>query len=142
MAPDLILSGGSLFTAGMSRSRPGAVAVTAGRISAVGTDDDVLALRGPRTQVIDARGRLLIPGFQDAHVHPVMGGVEMTRCDVHACESAEEILAAIVAFAAAHPDEPRAGPMVSGGHRPRHARQAGGRVSEEGGGRPQGGTQD
>lgn len=105
MAPDLIISGGAIFTAGMLRSRPGAVAVTAGRISAIGTDEDVLALGGPLTQVIDARGRLLIPGFQDAHVHPVMGGVEMMRCDVHACESAEEILAVIATFAAAHPDD-------------------------------------
>ena len=75
MAPDLIISGGAIFTAGMSRSRPGAVAVTAGRISAIGTEEDVLALGGPLTQVIDARGRLLMPGFQDAHVQPVMVGV-------------------------------------------------------------------
>jgi len=105
MLADLIFSGGSIFTPGMTRSERGAVAVADGRIVAVGADDEVLALRGTGTEIVDATGQLLIPGFQDAHVHPVMGGVDMLRCDVHDCDSVDEVLATIAAFAAAHPDD-------------------------------------
>ncbi|MGE3813457.1 MAG: amidohydrolase, partial [Candidatus Nanopelagicales bacterium] len=83
--PDLILAGGSLWTEGMASPRTGALAVADGRIVAVGDDADVLALRGARTEVVDVAGGLVLPGFQDAHVHPVMAGVDMNRCDVHHC---------------------------------------------------------
>ena len=101
----MILVGGSLFTAGWNTSRRGALAVERGRIVAVGTDAEVMELRGPHTEVIDVTGRLLLPGFQDAHVHPVMAGISLLRCDVHHCASAEEILATIIDYAVSHPDE-------------------------------------
>jgi predicted amidohydrolase YtcJ len=104
--PDLILAGGSLWTEGMAEPRAGALAVAGGRIVAIGDDADVLELRGPRTEVVDVAGGLVVPGFQDAHVHPVMAGVDMNRCDVHHCESAEEALAAIRSYAEANPDLP------------------------------------
>lgn len=103
---DTVLVSGSLFTAGLAASRPGAVAVAGGRIVAVGTDDEVLGLRGPRTEVVDLRGGLLVPGFQDAHVHPVAAGVDMLRCDVHHCGSAEETLRVVAEYAAANPGLP------------------------------------
>lgn len=105
MHAETIVSGGSLFTAGWEGSRPGAVAWAGGRIIAVGSDDDVADLRGPHTRIIDAAGRLVIPGFQDAHVHPVMAGVGMLRCDVHDCTSADEVIREITTFAQAHPDD-------------------------------------
>ena len=103
MKVDTIVAGGSIFTAGWETSRRGAIAWTDGRIVAIGSDDDLAALCGPDTEVIDASGRLVLPGFQDAHVHPVMAGIGMLRCDVHECTSAEEALATIAAFDAAHP---------------------------------------
>lgn len=103
MQAEAIITGGSLFTGGWSGSRRGAIAWSAGRIIAVGSDEDVLILRGPRTEIIDATDRLVLPGFQDAHVHPVMAGIGMLRCDVHECSSAEEALSAIAAFDAEHP---------------------------------------
>jgi predicted amidohydrolase YtcJ len=105
-AADTVFVGGSLFTAGMSGSAPGAVAVASGRITAVGTDAQVRELVGPSTEVVDLAGGLLVPGFQDAHVHPVMAGVDMLRCDIHHCHSADEALAVIAAYAAAHPELP------------------------------------
>ncbi|MEO5610456.1 MAG: amidohydrolase, partial [Ornithinibacter sp.] len=66
---DHIFSGGPVFTADAVQSRPTAVAVDGGRIVAVG-HDEVLDLAGPGTERVDLRGRLLVPGFQDAHVHP------------------------------------------------------------------------
>jgi len=103
---DTAFVGGSIFTTGMARSAPGAVAVSGGRIVAVGTDDEVRELVGPRTDVVDLTGGLLVPGFQDAHVHPVMAGVDLLRCDIHHCDSAEEALATIARYAAEHPDLP------------------------------------
>jgi len=102
---DLAYTGGRLFTAGWSESRPGGVAVRDGRIVAVGTDDELRELVGPRTEVVDLAGGLLLPGFQDAHVHPVMAGVDMLRCDLHHAESAEDCLRLIAAYAAAHPEQ-------------------------------------
>ena len=64
----------------------------AGRIAAVGPDDELAALAGPDTDVVDLAGGLLLPGFQDAHVHPVMGGLAMLQCDLHGTTSAQECL--------------------------------------------------
>lgn len=81
----------------------GAVAVDAGRIVAVG-GDEVRALAGPRTDEVDLGGGLLVPGFTDAHVHPVQGGLERMRCDLSEVEGRAGYLGHIAAYAAAHPD--------------------------------------
>jgi predicted amidohydrolase YtcJ len=52
-----------------------AIAVSDGKITAVGNDDDILRLRGPHTQVIDGRRRTIIPGLNDSHMHPIRGGL-------------------------------------------------------------------
>jgi predicted amidohydrolase YtcJ len=103
---DTVFVGGTIFTSGMVRSAPGAVAVSGGRIVAVGPDDAVRELVGPSTDVVDLAGGLLVPGFQDSHMHPVLAGIDMLGCDIHHCESADEALAVIAAYAAAHPELP------------------------------------
>lgn len=100
---DLVFQGGRAFLADAARSTAQAVAVTGGRISAVG--HDLSALIGPHTEVIDLAGRLLVPGFQDAHVHPVWGGLDMLRCDLAPLATRDEYLARIAAYAGAHPDD-------------------------------------
>src|SRR4029077_14252924 len=52
-----------------------AIAITAGKIAAVGNDDEILRLRGPQTRVIDGRRRTVIPGLNDSHMHPIRGGL-------------------------------------------------------------------
>jgi predicted amidohydrolase YtcJ len=52
-----------------------AVAITDGKISAAGTNDEVLRQRGPATVVIDGNGRTVIPGLNDSHMHPIRGGL-------------------------------------------------------------------
>jgi predicted amidohydrolase YtcJ len=104
--PDLVLAGGSIWTEGMTSSRPGAVAVQGGRILAVGDEEQVLELRGAATEVVDVAGGLVLPGFQDAHVHPVMAGVDLLRCDLHGTADADETLAVIRRYAEQHPDRP------------------------------------
>ncbi len=101
---DLVFTGGPVFTANTVRSRARTVAVKDGRIIAVG-GDDVRDLTGPSTEVVDLAGRLLVPGFQDAHAHPVWGGLDMLRCDLAAYSTATEYLEVIRAFGLANPDD-------------------------------------
>ncbi|WP_225097561.1 amidohydrolase [Streptomyces sp. CoH27] len=101
MHADLLFTGGPVLTPeGRTAS---AVAVTGDRITAVG-HDEVRELAGPRTEVVDLAGRLLLPGFQDAHVHPVPAGLELSQCDLTGARTAEESVAAVRAYADAHPD--------------------------------------
>ena len=101
--PDLVFAGGRIFAANGRPPFDGAVAVRNGRIVAVG-DADVAELAGPDTRVVDLAGGMLIPGFVDAHVHPVQGGLERMRCDLSVVENREAYLDLIRAYADAHPD--------------------------------------
>lgn len=103
---DLVFEGGRVFS-GDAAARPGSrsVAVREGVIVAVGSPEDVQPLVGPRTERVDTTGRLLIPGFQDAHAHPVQAGVELTQCDLSGTRDADECLRRIADYAAANPSE-------------------------------------
>jgi predicted amidohydrolase YtcJ len=57
-------------------------------------------------EVVDLSGQLISPGFTDAHVHPVQGGIERLRCDISEHSTREEYLAAIKSYADAHPELP------------------------------------
>jgi predicted amidohydrolase YtcJ len=104
MTADLAFVNGVVYTVDAARSRAQAVAVEGGRISLVGSDADVREAIGPRTEVIDLQGRMLLPGFQDAHVHPVSGGLGMLRCDLHDLHSREDYILAVKTYAADHPE--------------------------------------
>jgi predicted amidohydrolase YtcJ len=67
--PQLILYGGKIFTADSDRPWAEAVAIRGKRIVAVGADEEVLALRGAATRLMDLQGRTVIPGINDAHIH-------------------------------------------------------------------------
>jgi predicted amidohydrolase YtcJ len=84
---------------------PQAVAVKDGRIAVVGKDADVRAVTGRATEVVDLRGGMLVPGFQDAHVHPPSSGLEMLRCNLSDAYSVEEYEHLIAAYAADRPDD-------------------------------------
>jgi hypothetical protein len=102
--PDLILHGGRVRTMSPAGAVTEAVAITGDGIAALGTDRQVLALRAPRTRVIELRGRTVLPGFTDAHTHPVSGGLRHVECDLDRFDTAAEHLAAVAAYAAAHPE--------------------------------------
>jgi predicted amidohydrolase YtcJ len=74
-APDMILHNGRITTLDRANPAPEAVAVTAGRFSAVGDTKDILPGAGPGTRVIDLGGRRLIPGLFDNHLHLIRGGL-------------------------------------------------------------------
>jgi predicted amidohydrolase YtcJ len=100
---DLVLTGGPVHTVDPARSRATAVAVRGGRIAAVG-HDEVHELIGPRTEVVDLAGKLLLPGFQDAHVHPQGAGIELGMCHLADTVDPAEYLRRIKAYADQHPD--------------------------------------
>ena len=115
---ELVFTGGPVYTADATGRRmvpatgPGgrpasAVAVAGGVITAVGdaADDHFRELTGPRTEVVDLRGRALLPGFQDAHVHPAFAGVTMIGCNLIGARTLDEALARISAYARAHPEK-------------------------------------
>ncbi|GGR59370.1 MULTISPECIES: amidohydrolase [Streptomyces] len=100
---DLVFTGGPVHTGSPARSRATTVAVRGERIVAVG-HDEVRELIGPRTEVVDLAGRLLVPGFQDAHAHPVGGGLEMGQCDLSGATTRAEYRERITAYARTHAD--------------------------------------
>ncbi|MDO9395661.1 MAG: amidohydrolase, partial [Herbiconiux sp.] len=104
MTQAVLFEGGSVFSAGFERSIRSDLLVVDGRIVAVGTAAELVErLRaehpGAGLERVDLGGGLLLPGFQDAHVHPVPAGVEMLQCDLSEAESAGEALAVVRAYA-------------------------------------------
>jgi predicted amidohydrolase YtcJ len=89
-AADLIITHGKIWTVDPARPTAQSVAVLGDRIVAVGSDAEVAAWRGPQTRVIDAGGKLVLPGFNDAHVHFVSGGAQLDNVQLNDVTSAEE----------------------------------------------------
>jgi predicted amidohydrolase YtcJ len=94
-AADLVLTGGVIHTFDAARSRAEAIAIRDGRIVAVGTTADVQRLAGPGTRTVDLSGRLVLPAFHDAHVHPMSAGVELGQCNLNDLATAAATLDAI-----------------------------------------------
>jgi len=103
-AADLVFLGATVEPiATLGGPPPTAVAVAAGRIAAVGTATDVEGLIGPATRVMRLNGESLLPGFQDAHIHPVQGELTAMSCDLNGLEVAQ-FGEAIATYAARHPE--------------------------------------
>jgi predicted amidohydrolase YtcJ len=102
---DLVFVNGAVYTVDASLPWASAVAVTAGAISAVGSDSEIRRLARGGTEVVDMQGRMLLPGFQDAHVHPPSSGLEMLRCNLTQAYSLAEYERIVGDYAHAHPKE-------------------------------------
>lgn len=89
-AADLIITNAKIWTVDKSLPVAQAVTVIGDRIVAVGSNTDVEVWRGPHTQVIDAGGKLLLPGFNDAHVHFVSGGRQLDSIQLNDATSTQE----------------------------------------------------
>ena len=89
-AADLIITNAKIWTVDKSLPMAQAVAILGDRIVAVGSSADIDAWRGPNTHVIDAGGKLLLPGFNDAHVHFVSGGMQLTNVQLKDASSPQE----------------------------------------------------
>ncbi|KPJ97512.1 MAG: hypothetical protein AMS20_16995, partial [Gemmatimonas sp. SG8_28] len=104
---DTVLTGGLVWTGAplSTEIAPSAVAVRGGRITAVGTDEEILRLAGSRTRRIDLGGRRVVPGLMDSHTHFISGGFELAGVQLRDAATPEEFARRIGAFAAAHPGE-------------------------------------
>ncbi|MGZ8631616.1 MAG: amidohydrolase family protein, partial [Actinomycetota bacterium] len=100
---DLVLTGADVWCGDPARRWARAVAISGDRIVAVGTDDDVRAHTGPSTEVVSLPEKAVVPGFQDAHVHPAFGARNLLNVNLDDLHSNEDYLERIVAFATENP---------------------------------------
>jgi predicted amidohydrolase YtcJ len=100
---DLIVHNARIYTVNPAQPEAAAVAVLDGRIVAVGSDAAVLRWRGAGTRLVDAHGRRLLPGFNDAHVHLLDGGNALAAVQLNDATSLAEFARRIGAFAARLP---------------------------------------
>jgi predicted amidohydrolase YtcJ len=99
-----LFTNGTLFD-GHRYVGAGALVVDAGRIRSVVPDDAGAGSGlGPDPEVVDLQGGLLAPGFVDAHVHPIQGGLERLRCDLSELSTRDDYLAAVRQYAEANPE--------------------------------------
>jgi hypothetical protein len=96
---DLILTGGKIWTENPTQPEAEAIAVSGGKIVAVGTVADLDGLRGRNTRVVRLDGRRVVPGFNDAHVHFYYGGSSLTSVQLRSAKSREELRDRIAKFA-------------------------------------------
>jgi predicted amidohydrolase YtcJ len=93
----LIVTKASVYTVDKQQPKAEAVAVIGDRIVAVGSRADIDLWRGPQTKVIDAGGKLLLPGFNDAHVHFIQGGAQLDQVQLTDVATPEEFAKRIAA---------------------------------------------
>jgi predicted amidohydrolase YtcJ len=93
----LIVTNGAVYTVDKQHPKAEAVAVIGDRIVAVGSRGEIDLWRGPQTKVIDAGGKLLLPGFNDAHVHFIQGGAQLDQVDLVDAPTPEEFVNRIAA---------------------------------------------
>src|SRR5437667_373655 len=98
---DIIIAGGMVWT-GLSTGAPqwGTVALADGRILAIGDDAQIGRYAGPKTQVIQAGGGLVLPGFADGHTHFIDGGFQLASVDLRDAATPQEFIRRLKEFAA------------------------------------------
>jgi predicted amidohydrolase YtcJ len=102
---DLALRHGKIYTMDAARSWAESIALKDGRIQYVGDDAGIANHLDEKTEIIELKGRMVLPGFIDAHVHPISSGVALLQLDLAKYQTKEEILKAIKDYATSHPDE-------------------------------------
>jgi hypothetical protein len=100
---DLILVSGKVWTGDAARPEAQAIASRDGRIVAVGSDADVSRLRGPKTLILDAKGRRVVPGMIDAHTHMTMGGLNLLALDLRRTKDEADFTRQLAAYAKGKP---------------------------------------
>ena len=91
LTPDLVIINAAVHTMDAAQPTAGAVAILGNRIAAIGSTPEIRALAGPGTRVIDAAGKLVLPGLNDAHVHFLMGGFALANVDLRTSGSPAEL---------------------------------------------------
>jgi predicted amidohydrolase YtcJ len=103
---DTIVIHAKVYTVNEKQPWAEAIAIRGGKIVAVGRDSEIDAFRGTSTKVIDASGRLVLPGFEDCHIHLMDGSMGLVEVDLNGATTVLEIQKRVKEFAAAHPNDP------------------------------------
>ena len=99
----LVVTNAAVYTVDKQHPRAEAVAIIGDRIAAVGSRAEIDLWRGPETKVIDAGGKLVLPGFNDAHVHFIQGGAQLDQVQLIDVASPQEFAKRIAAQVAKTP---------------------------------------
>ena len=102
---DIILVNARIYTVNPKQAWAEAIAVRGDKILAVGDKIKIETYRGKATKVIDAKGRLVLPGFTDCHIHFMDGSLGLTRVDLNGAGTVAEIQKRVKAYADSHPQE-------------------------------------
>ena len=105
-AADWVFRGGRVYTLDPRQPWAEAVAVRGDKIVYVGPAGGVVPYISPRTRVVDLGGRMVLPAFQDSHVHPVSGGIGYLSCALFDYKTKDEYVKAVKAYAASNPGKP------------------------------------
>ena len=105
VAAELILKNAAVYTLDSTRPWTEAVALAGGKIVFVGQSPEAEKYKDEGTKIIDLDGKLVLPGFQDSHVHLISGGMELALCDLNDLQTKEEVLARVRAYCDENPDK-------------------------------------
>jgi predicted amidohydrolase YtcJ len=100
---DVVLISARIWTGDPTRPEAQALAVRGDRIVAVGSNAEIERLKGARTQVLDGRGRRVVPGFIDSHTHMSMGGFNLLAVDLRRTKDPADFTRVFGAFARTRP---------------------------------------
>ncbi len=101
-AADTILINGNIYTVNTKQPWAHALAIRTGKIVAVGDDSQIEKLRGPATKVIDAGGKLVLPGFVDCHIHFLEGSISLGQANLEGAKNPADIQRILRDYAAHH----------------------------------------
>jgi predicted amidohydrolase YtcJ len=93
---DVVLRNGKIYTADPARSIRQAIAIKGNTIVAVADDDEVAPLIGAATTVVDLKGKLVLPGLIDTHIHPIIGAVNGAKCSLAGVKATIEALTPVI----------------------------------------------
>ena len=102
---DLIVHNAVVFTGNPSEKPAEALAVRANQILEVGSNREIVRMQRPQTVMIDAKGAAVVPGFNDAHVHLVEGGLSLEGVDLAGAATLQDAVERVRSWADAHPDK-------------------------------------
>ena len=101
-AADTVILNARIYTVNVRQPWAEALAIRGDKLLAVGSAHDIAAYRGASTKVIDAQGKLVLPGFTDCHIHFMEGALGLTQVDLNGAESVPEIQKRVKEYAASH----------------------------------------
>ncbi len=102
---DTILVNAKIYTVNAKEPRAEAMAVRAGKIIAVGSNEAIASYQDASTAVIDAKAHMVLPGFVDAHVHMLAGAAQIEQVSLNEAKTIDDFQKLIKDYAAAHPGE-------------------------------------